>query len=724
MKFTLKVEIEGMKRLFLTALSLILFILPRASFALSETKTCILIQDLFTRQVIFRKDDGICEERFTPDSSFKFPLALMAFDSGVLTPDTLMKWDGKKQPVQSWEQDTNARIWLKESVVWFSQKLTPLLGLKKIQNYLNSFMYGNQDFSGGLTEAWLDSTLKISPTEQMNFWRRVRWNIFNLKPKTLEQVFSLLPVEVNQAGLKVYGKTGSSRSIEDPNGKENFRLGWYIAYIEKKSKLYSITTLLKTPAEKGEFVYSGKEAKKIALNQIKTFSFPKAPKFNLKAWQEDYQQLKGMISQYYPNLETKLDLDHLNLKALDETTTAELKKTKTDVDALAVVHHFLGAFHDGHLNVVWQNLSRASAQASEKKEIHLTKDTPASEACQMFPVSLDPNPHFQFPTSTELGFSPVKKANPFFDSTVLNLKDKKIGFLRIPSFQSQSYPDFCPEEWEKYRSRIKSECDHECQEHFKDYSLPNRLLAELKTTVEGLQKEKISALVLDLSENGGGNDWVEAVARMLTDQPILCGQHAFIRGAHWTKIMREKIKDHEKELAETKDSKQKEKLTESITRAQKSLSEAEKTCDRSQMWLEPSYHPSCSLLVSEGINDCAPDSKFEYQPGLYKGPLFILADQNSASATEQLIARYQDSSVGTLIGEKTYGAGCGHTEGGLDLTLKNSGIKISIPDCARFLRNGENEVQGFKPKVPLDMGSMNTPAFVEKLKDYLTNALK
>ena len=51
--------------------------------------------------------------------------------------------------------------------MWLSQLLTPQLEMPKIKNYLQKFNYGNQDFSAdvgknnGLTNAWLNSSLKI-----------------------------------------------------------------------------------------------------------------------------------------------------------------------------------------------------------------------------------------------------------------------------------------------------------------------------------------------------------------------------------------------------------------------------------------------------------------------------------------------------------------------------------------------------------------------------------
>jgi len=41
--------------------------------------------------------------------------------------------------------------------------------MEKFKTYVNMFDYGNKDLSGGLTQAWLSSSLKISPQEQIIF---------------------------------------------------------------------------------------------------------------------------------------------------------------------------------------------------------------------------------------------------------------------------------------------------------------------------------------------------------------------------------------------------------------------------------------------------------------------------------------------------------------------------------------------------------------------------
>jgi len=142
----------------------------------ADKKGCFLLYNVTTGK--YEKEEGTtCRERFVACSTFKVPLAIMAFDSGILRDENeVLKWDKVERPkIPEWNMDHNAKSWMSNSVVWFSQKLTPMLGEKKFKKYLSDFQYGNQDISHGITDAWLvspslpESSLRISPYEQVEF---------------------------------------------------------------------------------------------------------------------------------------------------------------------------------------------------------------------------------------------------------------------------------------------------------------------------------------------------------------------------------------------------------------------------------------------------------------------------------------------------------------------------------------------------------------------------
>jgi beta-lactamase class D len=114
-----------------------------------------------------------CAERFTPCSTFKIANSLIALHTGVASgPEFSLKWDGVKHPITAWNRDHTMRSAFSNSAVWFYQEIARRIGPERMTDGLRRFDYGNCDTSGGVTNFWLDSTLRISADEQVAFLRR------------------------------------------------------------------------------------------------------------------------------------------------------------------------------------------------------------------------------------------------------------------------------------------------------------------------------------------------------------------------------------------------------------------------------------------------------------------------------------------------------------------------------------------------------------------------
>ena len=61
---------------------------------------------------------------------------------------------------------------MRDSVVWYFQRIAERMGIEKERASLKAFEYGNQDASGPLTSFWLGDSLQVSPEEQLTFIRR------------------------------------------------------------------------------------------------------------------------------------------------------------------------------------------------------------------------------------------------------------------------------------------------------------------------------------------------------------------------------------------------------------------------------------------------------------------------------------------------------------------------------------------------------------------------
>ncbi len=205
---------------------------------------CFLLYDVNAHKIIANYNTSQCKKRIAPQSTFKVALSLMAFDQGIITQDTVFKWDGQDRGTPKWNHDQTPKTWLSDSVIWVSQQLTPKLGLEKIQHYLHAFHYGNEDFSGdpgknnGLERAWLTSSLKISADEQLAFLTAF---VAQKLPVSLDAISATkqnMYLETLPNGWKLYGKTGSTGISTIPN----VAIGWFVGWIEKSDQTYIFVT--------------------------------------------------------------------------------------------------------------------------------------------------------------------------------------------------------------------------------------------------------------------------------------------------------------------------------------------------------------------------------------------------------------------------------------------------------------------------------------------------
>jgi beta-lactamase class D len=202
---------------------------------------------------------------------FKVPLAVMAFDAGVLKDESqILKWDGKKDIRPELNKDHDAKTWMRDSVVWFSQRITPKLGKKKFQGYLDKFDYGNKDITAGIDDAWLVSSkddapaLKVSAYEQVEFLKNLWTDKLPASKRAMQLTREITYLETSPNGFKLSGKTGSNFF----NDERTIQLGWFISHIEKDGKEYIAVTNFRDLAPIATGGYGGPRAKEITKNYL------------------------------------------------------------------------------------------------------------------------------------------------------------------------------------------------------------------------------------------------------------------------------------------------------------------------------------------------------------------------------------------------------------------------------------------------------------------------
>ncbi|HXG87323.1 MAG TPA: penicillin-binding transpeptidase domain-containing protein [Vicinamibacterales bacterium] len=153
-----------------------------------------------------------CSEPRSPASTFKVPHSLFALETGVITPATTMKWDGSKQSFPVWERDQQLDSAMKNSVLWFYQRVAPLIGRARMTAWLKKSHYGSDTYDGEQTQFWINGDLVISPIEQADFLARMfRYEL----PVSRAHVDA-----VAAAMLMPAGKISNAAGIHD------FAIGW------------------------------------------------------------------------------------------------------------------------------------------------------------------------------------------------------------------------------------------------------------------------------------------------------------------------------------------------------------------------------------------------------------------------------------------------------------------------------------------------------------------
>lgn len=236
-------------------------------------KNCTLIVDLGSAKTLH--ESGDCQARHGAQSTFKIPLAVMGFDSGILEDAHNPVWhfeEGFTLNRDADKQPTDPTYWEAESVVWFSQKLTTLLGLNRFQHYITQFDYGNKDISGnpgqhdGLTRSWLSSSLQISPMEQIAFLKKLKARSLGVQDSAYDKTMAIIPAFA--AGeWAVQGKTGTGfHRRADGTKDRDLQEGWFVGWANKGDRTVLFAAFMAD--DKKEDSYAGPRTRDKFLNDL------------------------------------------------------------------------------------------------------------------------------------------------------------------------------------------------------------------------------------------------------------------------------------------------------------------------------------------------------------------------------------------------------------------------------------------------------------------------
>ncbi|MDE6701721.1 MAG: class D beta-lactamase, partial [Acetatifactor sp.] len=211
--------------------------------------------------------------RGSPCAYFKIISSILSLENGIIEPDNSVRtWSGEIFWNEEWNKDIDFSDAFHASCVWYFREVIDEIGKDMMSEGLNRLQYGNCDISDwegrlntnnsnpALTGFWLESSLLISPKEQVEVMERIFGDNTDYSEETLNQLKQVMLLsEQNEADILIYGKTGM--------GKANGIVvdSWFAGFAEKDDKrLYFCVYLGETDDEN----VSSAKAREIAVKLL------------------------------------------------------------------------------------------------------------------------------------------------------------------------------------------------------------------------------------------------------------------------------------------------------------------------------------------------------------------------------------------------------------------------------------------------------------------------
>nr|WP_234410397.1 class D beta-lactamase [Caldalkalibacillus mannanilyticus] len=220
----------------------------------SNQEGTFVLRDLENNQTLVYNEER-ANTRQGPESTFKIVNALIGLEvEAVRDEHEVKRWDGTKRFLDVWNADHTLASGMKYSVVWYYQALARDIGEERMQEWLDKINYGNKDISAGIDTFWLNSSLGISPVEQVDFLSKLAQESLPFQPQHMKTVKRMI-IQDEQENYTLYGKTGTRP--EPP-------VGWFVGFVKTTDNTYVFAANVD-----GEGMTSAQKAKEITLNILK-----------------------------------------------------------------------------------------------------------------------------------------------------------------------------------------------------------------------------------------------------------------------------------------------------------------------------------------------------------------------------------------------------------------------------------------------------------------------
>lgn len=438
-------------------------------------------------------------------------------------------------------------------------------------------------------------------------------------------------------------------------------------------------------------------------------------------WLADLSQAEKAFKTKYANIDWLEHDREIALSALFDKTASRIRSARSDAEAKAIFDRLIQRIGDGHVTIDWPLPASALSPSTSPKPSDICDDM-GFDASRSAPGVASHLP----------GYRQVGDNSPF-QAGIIPVRKQTIGVIRIGVFEPQGSPSICHTALQALHIPTDSPCDDKCPDAILTWSY-NRLTTALEEQVRALKAAGATALLVDLTDNGGGSEWAEAAARILSPKALISERRGFVRGSHWAAQWKS-LAEQLRQAAIGADPNDRSRLLSWAAEADDARRDAEQTCAGSGACpLVGRTGYATGLVGAARAGEFAGKpwadlvfsiAQFPYHDAVWSGPLTVLVDDETWSAAEEFAALLQDNRAAVIVGSRTGGAGCGHTQGGTPTILKNSGATLELPDCVRFRADGSNEVAGVIPDVVVGMRASDGPAFKAKLiQAHLPIAIK
>jgi hypothetical protein len=440
-------------------------------------------------------------------------------------------------------------------------------------------------------------------------------------------------------------------------------------------------------------------------------------------WLAEYDSTRHYLATADANFDWVVHERQLDPQVIDSVTRHRVAHAWSSLSAAWAVRGFVRQFDDGHTRAwirpaIWWRGVRGAGAAAPPVAATATSVAPslkasmsATEACHMASLDVDARPDgWTLPFPDAAGAELVVDAE--FPAVIIPVADgTRVGILRVANFGHEHFGPSCERAWKTYRATLPVPCTGDCVARL-EAAVMHEAAIRAATVARDLQQRGASAVIVDITGNGGGSELADAMARALTATPLHLAASGFIRHPLHVQALREK---RDAILADTTDATpaQRALIDEVVRRIDSLMTEVQQTCDRDVVWkgetpmcpnviVAPPFRSYVPPGTLDGLADgwvIWPASWSGTTEGIYTGTLLILQDHRSASASEEFAARLRDNGAAVIIGSRSYGAGCGYSNGGTSLQLPALGLLVRAPDCQRLRMDGTNETAGIAPDV-------------------------